>query len=152
MLTAAQVAQHCTHAQTHLLALFLVHQAGGCVIRLAGLYSLERGAHSFWLARGSIDAPPAGLINLLSYEDAAGAVVATLQQGNTALTLLASDDASPPLTRREICAAALRHPLYSSAKMPVFAEQQAEGAAADLGKVYDSGATRRIIGWAPKHK
>jgi nucleoside-diphosphate-sugar epimerase len=128
-----------------------VAQAGGCVIRLAGLYSLERGAHSFWLARGSVDSPPGGLINLLSYDDAAGAVVATLQQGNTALTLLASDDASPPLTRREICAAALRHPMYRSAQMPVFAEQ-AEGVASDLGKVYDSGATRRIIGWAPKHK
>ena len=33
---------------------------GGSVVRLAGLYSLERGAHNYWLKAGSVDARPDG--------------------------------------------------------------------------------------------
>ncbi|KAG5193113.1 hypothetical protein JKP88DRAFT_260919 [Tribonema minus] len=125
-------------------------EAGGCVVRLAGLYSLERGAHSFWLARGEVDASPDGLINLLSYDDAAGAVVATLEHSGRALTLLAGDDADPPLTRAQICEAALRHPLFAARAPPAF--RQSAGSVDDRGKVYDGAATRRILGWAPRHK
>ncbi|CAM9984036.1 unnamed protein product, partial [Phaeothamnion confervicola] len=56
-------------------------RAGGCVIRLAGLYSLERGPHSFWLARGEVAALPDGVVNLLSYADAAAAVAAAAARG-----------------------------------------------------------------------
>jgi hypothetical protein len=52
--------------------------AKGTVLRLAGLYSLDRGAHSFWIKNGKCDGLAAGLVGLLSYEDAAGATLSAL--------------------------------------------------------------------------
>lgn len=56
----------------------------GAVLRLAGLYTLERGAHNYWLEKlngkpiaGSKD----GIVNLLHYDDAAGSCLATLKAG-----------------------------------------------------------------------
>jgi nucleoside-diphosphate-sugar epimerase len=51
---------------------------GGTVVRLAGLYSLERGAHNYWCKVGSVDGRPDGLIGLVSYDDAAGSVLSAL--------------------------------------------------------------------------
>ena len=53
----------------------------GIVIRLAGLYTKERGAHSFWLRNGTVDAAADGCLNLLHYEDAAGAALAAIEKG-----------------------------------------------------------------------
>lgn len=55
-----------------------VLQEGGTVVRLAGLYTLERGAHNYWCKVGSVEGRADGLIGLVSYEDAAGSVVAVL--------------------------------------------------------------------------
>jgi len=123
-------------------------ETGGCVIRLAGLYSLSRGAHSFWLSKGTVQGNENGQINLLSYSDAAGAVVALLERGGRAMTLLASDGLKPPMTRKEICASAIQHPLYSSYRMPAFISSNES----DLGKVYDCSATMRLLNWEPKYK
>lgn len=55
-----------------------VLEEGGTVVRLAGLYTLERGAHNYWCKAGSVEGRPDGLIGLVSYEDAAGSVVSVL--------------------------------------------------------------------------
>ncbi|CAK9003852.1 Hypothetical protein SCF082_LOCUS7932 [Durusdinium trenchii] len=39
----------------------------GAVLRLAGLYDLDRGPHSYWLKVGVVKGAPAGLINLVHY-------------------------------------------------------------------------------------
>ena len=48
---------------------------GGCVMRFGGLYTSYRGAHNYWIGKDSVPSSPDGLINLLHYEDAAGAVI-----------------------------------------------------------------------------
>jgi transposase-like protein len=62
-----------------------VLRRGGRVIRLAGLYSLNRGAHTYWLqqtAQGkTIETNANGVLNLIHYEDAARFVVAALEAG-----------------------------------------------------------------------
>eukprot|EP00548_Thalassiothrix_antarctica_P018878 CAMPEP_0194185398 /NCGR_PEP_ID=MMETSP0154-20130528/42529_1 /TAXON_ID=1049557 /ORGANISM="Thalassiothrix antarctica, Strain L6-D1" /LENGTH=106 /DNA_ID=CAMNT_0038903713 /DNA_START=6 /DNA_END=323 /DNA_ORIENTATION=- len=50
----------------------------GIVLRLAGLYTLERGAHNYWLGKDEVAGREDGLINLLHYDDAAGACMAAL--------------------------------------------------------------------------
>tara|TARA_B100000795_G_scaffold623_1_gene433 strand:+ start:419 stop:571 length:153 start_codon:yes stop_codon:yes gene_type:complete len=37
--------------------------AGGCVVRLAGLYLEGRGAHNYWLTQEEVAQRPDGLIN-----------------------------------------------------------------------------------------
>mmetsp|Transcript_58809 Transcript_58809/g.143857 ORF Transcript_58809/g.143857 Transcript_58809/m.143857 type:complete len:270 (-) Transcript_58809:1009-1818(-) len=62
----------------------VVKEVGGTSLRLAGLYTLERGAHNFWLMSGKpeVGGRSDGLVNLLHYDDAAGSVVAALQISN----------------------------------------------------------------------
>ena len=56
-----------------------VLKRGGTCLRLAGLYSLKRGAHNFWLTSGrDVSGRADGIINQLHYDDAAGSVVAAL--------------------------------------------------------------------------
>lgn len=87
-------------------------------------------------------------MNLLSYEDAAGAVAACLAKGGGALAgqaLLASDDT--PMTREQICQVALSHSLFQGKVMPTFT---GEGTVAN--KFYDCSRTRELLGWQPKYK
>lgn len=60
-------------------------QRGGSVIRLAGLYSDFRGAHTYWFKQAkegkTIETNSNGFVNLIHYEDAARAVLATLDAG-----------------------------------------------------------------------
>ena len=98
-------------AQKLLAAERAASEAGGTVLRLAGLYSLERGAHKYWVAQDTVAAAPDGLVNLVAYEDAARACVAALlapaERALRGRTLLVADGA--PRTREQICAAACRH-------------------------------------------
>ncbi|CAM9174545.1 unnamed protein product [Discosporangium mesarthrocarpum] len=127
-------------------------QAGGCVVRLAGLFSLERGPHNFWLGKEEVTSSPDGLINLLSYEDAAGVVIAVLLAHQQGRVFLAADHC--PMTRRDICAAALSHPMYSDRSMPQAGgggEAGTGGRREGKGKVFDSRVTRRDLSWEPRH-
>ncbi len=56
--------------------------AGGCVVRLAGLYLEGRGAHNYWLTQEAVAQRPDGLINQIHYRDAANAAVAALLRGS----------------------------------------------------------------------
>ena len=66
-----------------------------------------------------------------------------------ARTLLVADDV--PMTRKEICAAAVASPFFQGQyEMPAF-KPPAEGVPS-LGKVYDTALSRRALGgWTPKY-
>jgi nucleoside-diphosphate-sugar epimerase len=128
---------------------------------LAGLYLAKRGPHSYWLTLETIDGAADGIINMIHYEDAAGVVVksALYNAGKTSpigmetgqgdasfrSIFLACDDR--PVTRSEICMAALESGLFPTAKMPSFTE--AEG---PKSKTVDSSLTRKLLGFIPKYK
>lgn len=121
-------------------------QNGGCVLRLAGLYTLERGAHNYWLERGDgvVKGRDDGIINLLHYDDAASACVAALRVGpeiNSRKVFLISDGHST--TRKGICESALQSARYKGREMPKF-----EGAEDEKrGKIYDGSWSERTLNW-----
>jgi nucleoside-diphosphate-sugar epimerase len=119
-----------------------VIEAGGRVVRLAGLYLEERGAHNFWLTRSEVAQRADGLINLVHYRDAANAAVAALLRGAPGAVYLAADDR--PLSREQICREACRAPRFRERTVPSFT-----GTDSAIGKVCDSSATRKAIGWSP---
>jgi hypothetical protein len=121
-----------------------VLEKGGTVLRLAGLYTCERGAHNYWLSQERIDQWAGGLINLLHYEDAASGAVAALRAKVGAKILLLSDD--QPMTRGEIVHAALQASLYAGKRAPEFTQ-----ASGPKGKVYDTALTRSLIDWKPTY-
>lgn len=121
-----------------------VTAAGGTVVRLSGLYLLERGAHNHWLAMDEVQQPADGLINLLHYDDAAGCAVAALLRGPRGVVLLASDD--EPLSRLSICEEAIRAPQFAGRTIPAFV------GSGGIGKVCDSSYTRSVLEWEPRYK
>lgn len=123
----------------------VVLDAGGTVVRLAGLYLIDRGAHNYWLSQKEIAQRPDGLINQIHYRDAANAAVAALLRGTAGDVLLAADDA--PLTREAICIEACKAPAFRSKVAPGFI-----GSTSGVGKVLDCSRTRAAIGWQPRYK
>jgi nucleoside-diphosphate-sugar epimerase len=120
----------------------------GTVLRLAGLYNLERGAHSYWLRKGGeIEGRPDGIINLLHYDDAASACVAALTASNDdacGKVFLISD--GNPMTREEICRTTLQHFMYSSTCcMPKFVFNEND----PIGKIYDGSQGQNVLKWKP---
>jgi hypothetical protein len=45
-----------------------VLKVGGNVVRLAGLYLFDRGAHTFWVTRETVPGNPDSFVNLIHYE------------------------------------------------------------------------------------
>ena len=123
---------------------------GGCCIRLAGLYTLERGAHSFWLNSGKdVTGRADGLINLLHYDDAAGVAMAALKVGSGVVrgrNFLISD--SHPLTRQEICQSAMKAKLFADKKMPKFLGSDSD----PKGKLYDGKVSEKDLEWKPRYE
>jgi nucleoside-diphosphate-sugar epimerase len=121
---------------------------GGCCLRLAGLYSLERGAHNYWLTSGKVVAGrPDGIINLLHYDDAAGACLAALNAGEDVKgnVFLVSD--GNPTTRQGICESATKAKVYLDATLPSFLGKESDS----KGKVYDGSVTNAALKWKPRH-
>lgn len=119
--------------------------AGGCVVRLAGLYLEARGAHNYWLTQEEVAQRPDGLINQVHYRDAANSAVAALLRGSAGNVYLAADD--KPLTREQICIEARRAPRFAGRQVPKFT-----GSDGGIGKIVDSSSTRAAIDWQPKYK
>jgi len=118
----------------------------GTVVRLAGLYSTSRGPHTYWLKAGAVDGAADGVLNMLHYEDAAAAAVAALLNGKCNTIYLASDDV--PVTREEVCAAALASKQYGpDVRMPTFSSPTGPA-----GKKCDSTWTRKELQWKPKYR
>ncbi|MCL4235273.1 MAG: hypothetical protein KJ042_12230, partial [Deltaproteobacteria bacterium] len=74
--------------------------AGGCVVRLAGLYDAERGPHRVYARMAESDRRPDALINLIHYDDAASLCVAALGAGFPGRVFIGCDDA--PITRADL--------------------------------------------------
>jgi nucleoside-diphosphate-sugar epimerase len=121
---------------------------GGCVLRLAGLYTLERGAHNYWMTSGKDVAGRAdGIINLLHYDDAAGACMAALKAGKVVRgkVFLISD--GNPLTRQGICESAKKACMYKNSSIPKFLGKDSDS----KGKVYDGSYSNSVLQWSPKY-
>ena len=122
----------------------------GCVLRLAGLYTLDRGAHNYWLEKGdgNVKGSKDGIINLLHYDDAAGAAAAALKCDSDihGKVFLISD--GNPTTRGGICESALKAERYKGFSMPSFGEQDAAG----KGKIYDGHWSNEALNWQPQYE
>jgi len=118
------------------------------VLRLAGLYTLERGAHSYWLKRGTVSGWEDAIVNLLHYDDAAGACIAALLEpfdDDKPKVFLISD--GNPTTRKGICESALKSERYSGMQMPAFENTEVD----KKGKVYDGLWSNRALNWKPQY-
>lgn len=154
-----------------------VLEAGGCVLRLAGLYHARRGAHTFFLRMGKVDRWGGYTVNLLHYEDAARLAEAVLS-GNGAAAAAAdkeksssdgshsSNSSSPasswrsraflgtdgaPITFQDMCDACVSSGIYktsgSSSSATVEFTASAE-ASSSKGKLMSNAATREALAGA----
>jgi nucleoside-diphosphate-sugar epimerase len=129
--------------------------AGGCALRLAGLYNLHRGAHNYWLASGkdTIAGIPDGIVNLLHYDDAAGACLAAMRVGSSVCAgrvFLISD--GHPLTRLQICQSSVQAKIYQEYKDKLPAFTQEAGSQVNKGKIYDGSLSNKLLKWSPQYE
>jgi nucleoside-diphosphate-sugar epimerase len=126
-----------------------VLQNGGCCVRLAGLYTLNRGAHNYWLTSGKeVAGAPDGIINLLHYEDAAASCLAAFRAGPSVCSgkiFLMSD--GHPISRKGICESALKAKEYKDYSMPIFAG----GGCIASSKIYDGSESNRLLEFSPEY-
>ncbi|KAG6517418.1 hypothetical protein ZIOFF_020808 [Zingiber officinale] len=137
--------------------------AGGCVVRLAGLYisflqfsmllscdcsvlnylyKEDKGAHVYWLGKGTVDARPDHILNLIHYEDAASLSVAIMKKKLRSQVFLGCDN--HPLSRQEIMDYVNQSGRFSN-KFQGFTASDGP-----LGKRMNNSKTRAALGWEPK--
>ncbi|KAK6122954.1 hypothetical protein DH2020_043298 [Rehmannia glutinosa] len=121
----------------------LVLEAGGCVVRLAGLYKEDRGAHTYWLQKGLADIRPDHILNLIHYEDAASLSITILKKKLRSRIFLGCDN--NPLSRQEVMQLVNKSGKYSK-KFEGFT-----GTTGPLGKKLNNLKTRTELGWEPKY-
>ncbi|XP_076942121.1 uncharacterized protein LOC143611961, partial [Bidens hawaiensis] len=121
-----------------------VLEAGGCVVRLAGLYKLDRGMHLYYLKQGTIEANPHHIVNLIHYEDAASLAVAILKKKLRGQLFLGCDN--HPLSRQEIMDLVAKSGKFDNTFIGF------TGTDGVLGKKLNNSKTREEIGWEPKYK
>ncbi|KAL1543134.1 hypothetical protein AAHA92_20146 [Salvia divinorum] len=125
----------------------VVLEAGGCVVRLAGLYisfpSVDRGAHTYWLEKGTLEVRPDHILNLIHYEDAASLAIAILKKNLRGRIFLGCDN--QPLSRQEVMELVNMSGKYSK-KFDAFT-----GTSDPLGKKLNNSKTRAELGWEPKY-
>ena len=127
-----------------------VLDAGGCVMRLVGLYHRTRGPHTFFLKQGEVARWGGYLVNMIHYEDAASICAAVLKgqgaegQQYRSRVFVGCDD--KPVTFEDMMAS-----IEKSGVLPghvVFTEKDGGG---NLGKKMTNDATRRQLQWSPKY-
>ncbi|XP_072954301.1 uncharacterized protein [Typha angustifolia] len=121
----------------------IVLEVGGCVLRLAGLYKADRGAHVFWLRKGTVDSRPDHIVNLIHYEDAASLLTAIMKKKVRGRIFLGCDN--HPLSRQEMMDCVNQSGKFST-KFQGFT-----GTDGPLGKRMNNSKTRAEIGWQPKY-
>ncbi|KAJ8766489.1 hypothetical protein K2173_022548 [Erythroxylum novogranatense] len=121
----------------------VVLEAGGCVLRLAGLYKEDRGAHIYWLEKGTIEVRPDHVLNLIHYEDAASLSVTILKKKLRGRIFLGCDN--HPLSRQEVMDLVEKSGKFSK-KFKGFT-----GTSDPLGKRLNNTKTCEELGWEPKH-
>eukprot|EP00892_Ulva_mutabilis_P009982 jgi/Ulvmu1/7356/UM036_0016.1 len=119
---------------------------GGNVIRLVGLYHAQRGAHTFFLKKGSVTRDASSIINLIHYEDAAGMVNKVLKGGSSRPfrreIFIGGDDS--PLTFQEMMDVCLEYGPFSGSV-------EFTGTPAPRGKTVNSRASKDKLQWNPKY-
>lgn len=120
-----------------------VLEAGGCVLRLGGLYKADRGAHTYWLAKGTVPYRPDHILNLIHYEDAASLAIAIMKKKYRGRTFLGVDN--HPLSRQEVMDCVNRSGKYDKEF------QGFTGTDDPLGKRMNNSKTRAEVGWEPKY-
>lgn len=127
-----------------------VLSGSGACFRLAGLYSLTRGAHNFWITSGKdVSGRADGIVNQVHYDDAARAVLAGLNAGASVINgniFLISD--GNPMTRMEICQSALKNSHFVGNKEPKFLGTNED----PIGKIYDGSASNKSLKWDPVYQ
>lgn len=121
----------------------VVLEFGGCVLRLAGLYKADRGAHNYYLEKGIVDSRPDHILNLIHYEDAASLLVAILKKKFRKQIFLGCDNHT--LSRQEMMDLVNRSGKFSK-KFDKF--NVTDG---PLGKRLNNTRTRQEVGWEPKY-
>eukprot|EP00871_Galdieria_phlegrea_P001615 jgi/Galph1/2454/GphlegSOOS_G1093.1 len=119
----------------------IVLEKGGNVVRLAGLYSIDRGPHVYWFQQGVVRGNPKGLINLIHYSDAAKLIVSVLCRHELHSQIFLGCDGNP-LTRERICKTAKRLDSLKSLPLPIFERNDRAG-----GRRYDNSWTRNMLQW-----
>ncbi|KAG9139136.1 hypothetical protein Leryth_019115 [Lithospermum erythrorhizon] len=115
----------------------------GCVLRLAGLYKADRGAHFYWLNKGTVDARPDHILNLIHYEDAASLAVTIMKKNMQGRIFLGCDN--HPLSRQEVMDLVDNSGKFNK-KFEKFT-----GTSDPLGKKLNNSKTRAELGWEPKY-
>ncbi|XP_039058336.1 uncharacterized protein LOC120201874 isoform X2 [Hibiscus syriacus] len=115
----------------------------GCIVRLAGLYKIDRGAHFYWLHKGTVDARPDHILNLIHYEDAASLSVTILKKKLRGRIFLGCDN--HPLSRQEVMDLVDKSGKFDI-KFYGFT-----GTSDPLGKKLSNSKTRKELGWEPKY-
>jgi len=110
----------------------------GAVLRLAGLYNLNRGAHVVWLQKERVDAVAESLVNALE---------GRLEKGKL---YLAAD--MHPRSRQAIADAAQQHPKFCDMSRVTFtgSPQNSRGPKGK-GRVYDCSYTMETLDWHPRY-
>lgn len=121
-----------------------VLKVGGNVVRLAGLYKLDRGAHMYYLKKGTVDVCPGHIINLIHYEDAASLCKVILEKRYRGHVFMGCDRC--PLSRQEMMEEVNKSGKFEE-KFKGFT-----GVVGPLGKKMDNTKTRNKIGWEPKYR
>jgi hypothetical protein len=123
-----------------------VREAGGIVVRMAGLYDYHRGPHIVYLGTETSKRRPDGIINLIHYDDAATLCLAALIRGQTRSSYVGCDD--QPITRQELVDATIDSGLFA---------QESEthrttfiGTDGPLGRRLTNAMTRRTLNWQPR--
>ncbi|KAI3962340.1 hypothetical protein MKX01_005342 [Papaver californicum] len=102
----------------------------------------DRGAHNYWLEKGTVDADPDHILNLIHYEDAASLAIAILKMKLRGRIFLGCDN--HPLSRQDIMELVNRSGKFSKK----FEKFTGKG---PLGKRLNNSKTRQEIGWEPKY-
>jgi len=127
-----------------------VLDAGGCVVRLVGLYHRTRGAHTFFLKQGEVARDGGYTVNLIHYEDAASLTGAILRgqgsqegcAGYRSEVFLGCDNM--PITFEE-----MMKQIESSGQLS--GSTKFTGASGpSKGKNMNNNATRKQLQWEPK--
>ncbi|CAN6469375.1 unnamed protein product [Victoria cruziana] len=121
-----------------------VLEVGGCVVRLAGLYSSKKGAHIYWLEKGTVDSRPDHILNLIHYEDAASIAIAILKKRLRSRVFLGCDN--HPLSREELMDILNRSKKFNKTF------EGFTGTGGPLGKRLNNSKTRAELGWEPKYQ
>ncbi|XP_017434161.1 uncharacterized protein LOC124828642 [Vigna umbellata] len=121
----------------------IVLEFGGSVLRLSGLYKVDKGPHIYWLEKGIVESRPDHILNLIHYEDAASLAVAILKKQFRGRIFLGCDN--HPLSRQEVMDLVYRSGKFSK-KFEKFT-----GTDDPLGKRLNNSKTRQEIRWEPKY-